>query len=259
MNKIFGLLSVLLLATLPVMADTYELKTGPFDKLNLNGDFNVIYRSVPDSAGCVTYVSDANLNEVLDIRIKKGKLTIKKSDVDILFSTVPTIHVYSDFLTNVKCEGGGTLTVENSAVVPEFSATLIGNGKIIVEDVDCTGFKANIDTGNGTIVARGKCSKASFRLTGSGVIQADALAANEVNCTVLGTGTIGCNPLDVLDVKGFGTAKVYYYGAPTVKSVGNAKLVALKGTPTDSSQELKANSEDESEVDEESDFEEEDE
>lgn len=237
MKKLSGLLAAALFSLSPAMAETYELNAGPFDNLNVHGDFNVVYRSVPDSAGYVVYESPVDINDMLDIRINKGKLSIKKTNVDDTFAKIPTIYVYSDFLQNVTSEGGGQTVIGHSAVVPSFTAKLIGNGKIVINDVNTTNFKASIDTGNGTIAAHGKCTKASFRLTGSGVIQADNLEANEVNCTVLGTGTIGCYPLDVLDVRGLGTTKVYYYGAPTVKKVGAATLVQLKGTPADAASE----------------------
>lgn len=237
MKKILAIIVLLATAAVSARAEVFELKAGPFDKLSVRGDFNVIYRNVPDSTGYVVYESDTNLDDKLKISIKKGKLTIKPANIDETFSQVPTFYVYSDFLVNVATEGKGTTVLDLTAAIPTFSAKQVGNGKIIINGLNTTTFKANIETGNGAIIARGKCNTANFKLTGTGVIQADGLAANEVNCTVLGTGTIGCHPLDVLDVRGIGTSKIFYYGSPTIKKVGAATLKQLEGTPEGSKEE----------------------
>lgn len=240
MKKIFAFFAVILLAAISANAEVYELKVGPFDKLNVRGDFNVIYRSVPDSTGYVVIESDTDITDKLKISVKNGKLSLKPVNVDFTFNPTPTIYVYSDFLTNIAAEGNGAVSLYLTTAVPTFSAKQVGNGKVIINGLNTTTFKANIETGNGAIIARGKCNTAKFKLTGTGVIQADELAANEVDCSVLGTGTIGCHPLDVLDVRGLGTSKIFYYGAPTIKKVGKATLTQLQGAP--------ANSEDESEL-----------
>ncbi len=48
---------------------------------------------------------------------------------------------------------------------------------------------------------------------GTGSIQADEMQADDVNCTLLGTGYIGCEPVKSLNVKGV-NGKVYYRGTP---------------------------------------------
>lgn len=231
MKKLAGIIAALVIAAIPSAAETYELFAGPFDKADIRGDFNIVYRNVPDSIGYVAYDSDIDYSPALDVTVKKGKLSIYHKNVDQEPGPAPTIRIYSDYLTSIVNEGNGTFDAVVNMSTPTFSAKQVGNGKIILDGINTTTFKANIETGNGSIIARGRCEEANFTLMGTGVIQADALTANEVKCKVLGTGTIGCRPLDVLDVRGIGTTKVYYYGTPTVKKVGGARLEQMQGSP----------------------------
>lgn len=232
------LFSVALAATTvsPLAAREFLYKVGPFDRLQQLGDINVVYRSVPDSTGMARYVSETDFSDAIEITNSKGHLSIKEVAEHGL-GEVPTIYVYSDYLSQVRNEGNSTVEAFLSASTPTFSARLIGNGRIICEGINAPEVSAAINTGNGNLVLRGKCDVAKFSLTGSGVIQADELDAQEVKCTVLGTGSIGCRADRTLDVRGVGTTKIYYRGNPTVKKVGGAQLSKIEECPDSDSTE----------------------
>lgn len=200
---------------------TYD--AGPFDHLSVMGDVNISYACHPDSSGMVTYTSDTDFSDALEISNNKGKLTIKVIPGHDL-GELPEIRVYSDYLSQIRNEGKGSLSAELSTQTPTFSARLIGNGKIVVEGIRSPEVKASISTGNGSIVLRGNCRQANFDLAGTGVIQADGLEAESVRCSALGTGSIGCWATRTLDVRGIGTTKIYYRGEPKVKKVGGANI-----------------------------------
>jgi len=225
-------LIVLLLAATAFMAYAGEMtyEVGPFDKLSLLGDINVIYRSVPDSVGIAVYHSDSDFSDAIEISNAKGKLTVKEMP-DHGLGQVPTIYVYSDYISQVRNEGNATVIVELSASTPTLSARLVGNGRIVCENVSSPEVKASISTGNGDIILRGKCRQATFDLAGTGLIQADGLEARTVKCNVIGTGSIGCWPVENLDVRGIGTTKIYYRGEPKVKKVGGARLSPIYREP----------------------------
>lgn len=232
------LFSVALAATTvsPLAAREFLYKVGPFDRLQQLGDINVVYRSVPDSTGMARYVSETDFSDAIEITNSKGHLSIKEVAEHGL-GEVPTIYVYSDYLSQVRNEGNSTVEAFLSASTPTFSARLIGNGRIICEGINAPEVSTAINTGNGNLVLRGKCDVAKFSLTGSGVIQADELDAQEVKCTVLGTGSIGCRADRTLDVRGVGTTKIYYRGNPTVKKVGGAQLSKIEECPDSDSTE----------------------
>ena len=203
---------------------TYE--TGLFDHLSQLGDNNIIYKSNPDSTGLVTYYSDTDYSDAIEITNTKGKLNIKEV-VGHELGTIPTLHAYSDILYQIKSEGKAEIDATMSSATPTLSITLIGNGTITCRNINTTDMSATITTGSGIIALEGECAKANYKLTGTGTIQADRLSAKTVKCTSLGTGTIGCDAQEVLETRGLGSTKIYYTGNPTIKKLGNAKLFPI--------------------------------
>lgn len=220
------LLSAAIALCLPISARIVTYDVGPFDKISQLGNINVVYSNNPDSVGMAFYESDKNCSDAIEITNSKGRLNIKELPGH-QFSKLPTLHVYSEYVSSIKNEGTSTITAFLSSVTPGFSVNLIGNGKIICNDINSTQVKASLTTGNGTIVLRGRCTDANFKLTGTGIIQADGLAARNVKCMALGTGTIGCNASDNLDVRAVGATKIFYTGNPKIRKTGVATLKQL--------------------------------
>ena len=144
-------------------------------------------------------------------------------------NNIPTITVFSKFLTNVENSGDSTVTIQYLAPCPKFKARLIGNGKIVVNEVDIDELSGIIATGNGTLTLSGNSKNASLSNTGTGTIQAEGLYADIVKCMMLGTGTTYCNVKDEISISGISSGKVYYRGNPTEvkkRSVG-VKIIPL--------------------------------
>ncbi|MDE6787366.1 MAG: DUF2807 domain-containing protein, partial [Muribaculaceae bacterium] len=59
-------------------------------------------------------------------------------------------------------------------------------------------------------------------------IQADRLEAVNVNCKMLGNGSIGCWPVEKLKIMGIGNTKIYYKGSPEIEKKGGGKLFPLE-------------------------------
>ncbi len=212
----------------------YRLKIGQFDKLKVTDNVNVIYRCKPDSAGYVYYRGAEQFADAFIFSLNKGTLRIQVSTEDVDNPNLPTVYVYSDFLTEIENSSDFKLTVFSPAPCPEFKAIQVGNGSIVVDDVRATKVTASLATGNGTLNISGSCEQAVFRMVGVGMIEGDMLRANSVSCKILGNGTIGCWPLERLDVKGIGSTKIYYKGTPKVKKTGGGKLFQLRQSTTDS-------------------------
>lgn len=217
------------LAILSVNSKETIYDVGLFDKVSVLGDLNIVYCSNPDSTGMAVYRSEKDFSDVLEVTNDKGKLSLREK-VGHTMGNVPTIHIYSDYLTQIRYEGNSVLTANLATATPVFSVNLTGNGNVICNDVNANEVSASLTTGNGKIILYGKCSEAKFSLTGTGSIQADKLKAASVKCTALGTGSIGCHPLTMLDVRGLGSTKIYFSGAPIIKKVGTATLVRLEAT-----------------------------
>lgn len=205
----------------------YKLEVGQFDKLTVTDDVNVVYRCNPDSTGWISYRADEDFADAFIFTNKKGKLKIQVTTEDVGKPGLPTVYVYSDFLTDVENSSNFTLRIEKPAPMPAFNIMQIGNGKIEAVDVNATTVMMKLATGNGTIVVSGDCKKAEFSMVGTGLIQADMLKAADASCKILGSGSIGCWVSGDLDVRGIGTTKIYYKGEPRIKKVGGGKLFPL--------------------------------
>lgn len=202
-------------AAISETATHYELDVKEFSELKVVDGINVNYVCNADSAGKAVFTTTANLASVLMFSNNGGKLEMQIATDGINYRNLPTVTVYSNFLTRVENCGDSTVKVMNVEPCPRFKARLIGNGRLVVRNLNrVLNLEADIRTGNGTLVIDGSCDAAKYNTTGSGVIQADEMKANNVKCTLAGTGSIGCWVSDKLTIIGAGSGKVYYRGTP---------------------------------------------
>lgn len=213
--------------------ETYVIETGQFDKIRVVDNVNVVYRCLPDSTGFAQFTGKERFNDAFIISNKNGNLKIQVNTEDVDAPDLPVLYIYSDFLLSAENSSILSLTIENPAPCAELKLTQVGNGSITALNVDATKVSASLNTGNGTLNVAGKCETADFRMVGTGLISADRLKAKSVHCKILGTGSIGCWPLETLDVKGLGATKIYYKGNPTVKKSGGGKLFQLPASDED--------------------------
>lgn len=192
----------------------YELNVGPFNSLRVIDRIDVVYACNPDSAGCVVFETSPDMADMLIFKNSKGKLTIRVATEVVENSDLPTIYVYSEFLQYAENGSESTLRILSVAPISEFKLKLSDNGKIFAHGIKSTTVSINIVTGNGLIIVDGECNTAKLGNLGTGEIQADRLVAKDVECKLVGTGTVGCHAGNKLIVKGTGTGRVYYKGKP---------------------------------------------
>ncbi len=217
--RIVSLFAMLMASALSIVAKTtkYELKVNNFTELKVVDDIDVIYRCNPDSAGLAVFEAAAEQASGILFQATGTKLHIELSP-DAPRQGLPVITVYSTYLNKVENAGKGRLTVYSPAPGAKLKARLIGNGRMTVTGIENQALEASIDTGNGTLVVKGKCEVAKLSNTGSGQLQADELTARQVKCSVWGTGSIGCSASETLSVLGAGSGQVYYLGSPSIKN-----------------------------------------
>lgn len=218
----------LLLCPFTLNAEKYVFKVGQFNKLSVLDNVNVIYSCVPDSTGCVTYTGSEDFEDAFILTNKKGKLIVQVITEDAGKKDLPTLKVYSDYLNKVENSGNCTVRVNRPAPCPNFKAKVIGNGTLIINDLQATSVEAAVVAGMGKVVISGECTDSKYRITGTGSIIADRLKATDTKIVLtLGTGYIGCWTTGNLNVGGLGSTKIYYKGDPVIKKKGNAKLFRL--------------------------------
>lgn len=225
---LYLLLFTLISFSLNAEVQDYKVEVGQFDKLKILDNVNVVYRCNPDSTGFVQYRGEKEFADAFIITPKSdGTLRIQVSTEDVGHPDLPTLYVYSDFLTSVENSSAFSVLVENPNPCAEFKATQIGNGSVTVENVKTNKLMATLNTGNGTVNVSGTTLTAVLKMVGTGIISADRLKADDVQCKILGSGSIGCWPEVSLSVKGIGSTKIYYKGDPKIKKSGGGKLFPL--------------------------------
>ncbi|MDE6248445.1 MAG: DUF2807 domain-containing protein [Paramuribaculum sp.] len=196
----------------------YEVKLNDFTELKVNDAVNVIYRSNPDSAGIAVFNCQPALASSIMFSPQGAKLSIQlATNNDVAHMELPTVTVYSNFITKVENNGDSTVRVFSPKTGPKFKGRLVGNGRLIIRDIDANIVEGSIDTGNGTLVLSGHAPEVKLSNTGAGQLLADDLVADNIKCSLWGTGTVGCHARTLLTVTGAGTGTIYYLGTPEIK------------------------------------------
>lgn len=229
--KFFLILTILTLLAAPVSAQEkqydYAVKIGQFDRLTVTDNITVIYRCNPDSTGYACWRGDTRFDDSFIFTNNNGKLNIQVMTEDVNDPDLPTLFLYSDFLTQVSSSSDEAVRVESLSPTATFKATLIGNGTLVVHGIKTTKLSATLNTGNGQLVLSGQTNEAKYKMVGTGTIQADMVKAGSVACKILGSGSIGCWPEELLKVSGIGSTKIYYRGNPDVHKSGGGKLFRI--------------------------------
>lgn len=222
-------MSVLSMMTALGQKQDYEIKVGEFNSLQVVDNANVVWRHNPDSTGYVQFCGEERFADAFIISNNgKGALKVQVSTEDVGDPALPTLYVYSSFLTEVKSNSALCVSVEEIPAAADYKFTLVGNGRLQASGLNGTRCSAKITTGNGVITLSGKCQDASFTMLGTGQIRADELESGNVGCAIMGTGSIYTWPLEKLSTKGIGSTTIYYRGAPAeIKKRGGGKLVPL--------------------------------
>ncbi|MBD5238774.1 MAG: hypothetical protein HDS64_03255 [Bacteroidales bacterium] len=219
--RIICLIASLVSALAALAAAPLTLQTTDFQELRIRGPLNVEYVSAPDSAGLIVISGPAEEQlSWVEASAANRKLTLRMNVPAEQTQTprnLPSVRVYSSYLTKVDNEGDSTVIINSPSAGAQFAARIIGNGRISVRAIKAGEVNASILSGHGIIALSGDCNKASLKLTGTGVIQADALRASEAAVWCTGTGTIGVWAVKLLTIKGAGSGTVYVKGTPDIK------------------------------------------
>lgn len=217
---------------------TYEMKMNRFFELKVSGLLNVDYVHYPDSAGVVQILA-TNQDQISWVEAKNSgdKLSLRlvlpdefREGASQIPANLPRVRVYGNYLTRVENDGDSTVRVLTAADVPDFSARLIGNGRLSIRGINTEKVKATLFSGRGIIVLNGSAKEANYSLTGVGTIEADGLTCQDAKVRLTGTGSIGVHATEMLTVSGSGSGTVFFRGTPDLKK---KIAVGLKFQPID--------------------------
>lgn len=222
MYRFFSVVATVVAVAFGVCANDYKLEIKDFDELNVTDGINVEYHCSTDSAGWAYFSCAPELSSKLLFTNNKSKLHIQVDLTDGVINDLPTLHVYSSSLKKVENSSDSTVTVVSNVVIPSLNVKVIGNGAVIVNNIQAGAVNATINTGKGHIVISGTAGTAKYTNVGTGTIEAGGLNVPNVKVHVLGTGSIDCTATKSLSIYGAGSGKVYYAGNP--ENVTNRSL-----------------------------------
>lgn len=204
----------------------YKLTLGNFTELKVNDPVNVEYNCSVDSIGQVYFVCDPSVVDKLMFTHNKKSLSIQVADD--YDGTLPLVKVYSTNLERVENGSDSTIIIASNRPTTTFKARVMGNGTIVINELETSTARLNIMTGRGQIrVADGTAFKAKYSNVGTGTIQAGNLKATQVGCTISGTGSIDCTATETLTISGIGSGTVYYGGHPAKVSNRSIGIKAI--------------------------------
>lgn len=219
-------LTIILLSTLTAAAEIQTLKVDRFQKIRVIGPLNVDCVYNPDSVGYIT-VNAPNAGQISWVEastsVNKLKLQLRLPDdmrqgVVPVEPNLPSVKVYTNYLTEVSNEGDSIVRVITSTNVPSFTARLIGNGYLSVRGIDTEKLNVKLITGRGTIAVHGRTDEESIVMAGVGTIEADGVEAAKAQIRFTGSGNVGVFATKQLKVFGAGSGTVYVKGTPEISS-----------------------------------------
>ena len=223
------LLTAFMAASTAANAETYKIPVGEFSEMVLNDKLNVVYSTNPDSVGLVAFDTKPEYVSHIMTECNKGKLKIQISPEAQDIKDLPTIYVYSTFLSKVENWRDGIVTIKEIKPASKITLSTQGNGTITANGLDATSVSLKVQSGKGFIKVSGKCRSLELINIGTGLIDAYEVAAQEVECRLTGTGSAYCSPLKKLKIRGIGTGKVYYRGEPEkIEKSGLTTVKAIK-------------------------------
>ncbi len=207
---------------------TYTLEIGDFTEITVAHGVNVEYFNSSENAGNAVFDATPEYASAISFDNRKGSLKIEIVADAPLEGKLPTLKVYSSSLKKATNLADSTLTLSSTAPVESLSLKVIGNGSIVAPSLHATKVTAAVVAGSGRIFLSGRASEGKYTLASTGKIEAGGLQAEKVKCSMFGTGSIDCRPIENLTVVGATSGTVYYEGNPDIKnrSIG-AKIVKM--------------------------------
>lgn len=235
---------------------TKQIKIDDFDRLEVAGSMDVVYKQVKGKPSLEIYTADnivdlvktEVVNGTLKIGFKKGysisynKLIIRVSSEDINAISLAgsgSIDLANGVKTNkmnISLAGSGDVMGKNIFCQEDLRIALSGSGDVTMQQLACNQFDVslagsgdmlmkdvNVHTakvslaGSGCVEIYGKTDKSHFELAGSGEILAAGFEAKEVNVSIAGSGDVECHATDHLKVSISGSGEVGYKGNPQLE------------------------------------------
>lgn len=228
-----ALIALLLLIPATASADERRVNLGSFDRVRVNGAFDVTITTGPSPGA--TVIADRGVIGDIDLHSEGATLTIRRntmgrwSEQTQAAATTPIrIVLTTPGLSGVTLIGGGRVTVSRlSGSRVDLAAS--GNGAITAAAVQTDRLNVQL-IGDGRIGVAGRAAGARLLANGAGTIDAAGLDAGDVTVHLDGLGTIAARARYTAQVSSTGLGTVTVAGRPKCRVTASAGAPVTCGT-----------------------------
>jgi hypothetical protein len=169
---------------------------------------------IQGNEGEITVKTDENLQEWIEIKVKKNTLVLDiKDNVNIRTKKGVYITVPFEEISGVSLVGSGDIHTEDTIKAYAFETELVGSGDIDLT-IHATKLKAKV-TGSGDMTLSGSTDELQIHVTGSGDFDGESLTSNRTDVSCTGSGDAMVVAKTNLNAKVHGSGDIEYKGTPS--------------------------------------------
>jgi hypothetical protein len=207
----------LLLVSLPANAAERTYSVGSFDRIRVEGPFDV--RLVAGKSPGARAEGTTRATEGLDIRVEGTTLIIRAAlngwgEQPVAGSPgAPVIRVSTQAIRSATVIGGGQLTIDGAIKGQRVDLSVTGSGSLGVAGLNADQLNASL-LGSGSMKLGGRAARVRLATSGSGVIDAAPLSAGDLILRLDGTGETRATARFTANVTTSGLGAATVYGSP---------------------------------------------
>jgi len=178
----------------------------------INYKINPVYK--------VEITAQRNILDVIETSKINGYLLVKvRNGVRIKANEEITVNISAPTADYLHLSGSGDLAVTGNITAANLDMGISGTGNIIVPAVTVADKINAVISGSGNIsVFAGTARNEDLRISGSGKLFLDGVAAEKATTTISGSGDMQVNLSQTLDATISGSGSVYYRGHPLIST-----------------------------------------
>lgn len=187
---------------------------GAFTRLRIEGPFDV--RLAQAGSDQAVVVADDNIEPLIETTLEADSLVVRmKREAGFTTRLRPTVRIDARALQAVTINGSGDLAVEQFKA-DSLNLSIVGSGDVHFGLVELKDLAVSI-SGSGDVRVAGRAEQQSWRVSGSGDVDARSLGGRSARVELHGSGDVDLGVTEQLDVKLSGSGDLSYAGRPQLR------------------------------------------
>ena len=152
-----------------------------YNTIDFRGGANLVYEQKTDAAPYLRIEIDENLYPLLTIDSNNEILTLGRKEN--ISPTKYAIYTNSTSLEKLITNGSIKAHLKGKITGGDIEFKVAGSGNITCDDIECNSITSRV-SGSGDIILVGKTGKIDSSISGSGKVEASAMSADTVFCSI---------------------------------------------------------------------------